>query len=177
MKTILGIFTDRGHAEEALADLNKMGYPAKDISVVVRDGVVSEGSGGGSNIAAGAVSGATTGGVLGGLAGLLVGIGAIALPGVGALFIGGPLAAALGLTGAAAATVSGAATGVLAGGLVGVLVGLGVPEEDAKTYESRIREGAVLLAAPIRDDIDHDAVRETFETHGADKIRTVSDTV
>ncbi len=101
----------------------------------------------------------------------MIGIGAIAIPGIGGLLIGGPLAAALGLTGAAAATVSGAVTGALAGGLVGGLVGLGVPEETAKVYENRIREGGVLIAVAARE--GDDEAHAVLEEHGADEIRNV----
>lgn len=172
MATLLGIFNDRSHAEMALSELTGMGYSAKDVSVIMKEDTVST-KDGSSGVVEGAASGATTGTVLGGLAGLLIGIGAIAIPGVGGLLIGGPLAAALGLTGAAATTVSGAVTGAVAGGLVGGLVNLGLPEEEARVYETRIKEGAVLLAVPVKEGMDEDKVRATFEDHQADQIRTV----
>lgn len=109
------------------------------------------------------------------LAGLLVGIGAIAVPGIGALFIGGPLAAALGLSGAAATTVSGAATGALAGGLIGALLGLGVPEEDARIYEERIKEGGILIAIPSRTG-DEARAMDILEDTGADQVRAITTT-
>lgn len=172
---ILGVFTDQDHAEDAIDALKSAGYNPKDISIVARDSAVSHdvAANTGSSVAEGAVSGATTGTVLGALAGLLVGIGAVTIPGIGALFIAGPLASALGLTGAAATTVSGAVTGALAGGLVGGLVGLGVPEEEAKVYEESVRTGAILLAVPTRDGHTDDA-RNILEEAGADKIRTVA---
>jgi hypothetical protein len=103
----------------------------------------------------------------------LVGIGAIAIPGLGGIFVGGPLAIALGLTGAAATTVSGATTGILAGGLVGALVGLGVPEDVAKTYEERVREGAILLAVAGDSENDISNIRNIFQKYNADQVRTV----
>lgn len=175
MKTVLGIFSERDDAEKAIDHLEKNGYSAKDISVIVKDDetvrTINEGRS--ENVAAGAVSGATTGGVIGGLAGLLIGIGAITIPGIGAFLIGGPLVAALGLTGAAASTVTGAATGALAGGLVGALTGLGVPEETAKIYESRIREGAILLAVPVTGRMEDMQVRDMFEKCNATQVQMV----
>jgi len=174
-KMVLGIFADRDAADDAVNDLDNNGFSTKDISIVMKgeDGVVrEEGSSTAENAAGGALSGATTGGIIGGIAGLLVGIGALAIPGVGALLIGGPLAAALGLTGAAATTVSGAVTGALAGGLVGGLVGLGVPEEDARVYEERIKAGAILLATAATDE-NEDEARRILEEAGASQIRTV----
>jgi uncharacterized membrane protein len=167
---VLGVFSDRDEADDAVAELEKSGFETKDISIITKsdEGKVVEESG--NSMAEGAVSGATTGGVIGGIAGLLVGLGAIAIP--GGLLIGGPIAAALGLGGAAATTVSGAVTGALAGGLVGGLVGLGVPEEDAKIYEERINAGGVLIAVPTRTRDNREA-REILEDNGADKITTI----
>jgi uncharacterized membrane protein len=172
---VLGIFSEREHAEEAIEQLKDDGYDAKDISIVVKDTDVAETvvNNTGANVVDGASSGAVTGGALGALAGLLVGIGAITLPGIGALLIGGPLAAALGLTGAAATTVSGAVTGALAGGFVGALVGLGIPEEEARVYEDHIRAGGILLAVPVREGTTREARAILADNH-ADKIRTLS---
>lgn len=174
-KTTLGIFTDRADAEAAIDELDENGFNPKDMSIIMKDTDAAQeiGTSTGANVTSGAVTGATTGGVIGGLAGLLVGIGAITIPGLGALFIAGPLATALGLTGAAATTVSGAATGALAGGLIGALMGLGIPEDEARVYEDRIREGAILLAVPSSA-AHQDVVYEILTEHGADQIRTVS---
>lgn len=173
-KTILGIFSERNDAEEAIYDLEATGYKTKDISIIMRDQGEREklAHNTGANVAEGAVTGATTGGVIGGIAGLLIGIGAIAIPGIGPLLIGGPIASALGLTGAAASTVSGAITGALAGGLVGVLVGIGISEEDARIYEERIREGGILVAVPAQLGMEEE-VREILSENGADQIRAI----
>lgn len=173
-RMVLGVFTRRDQAENAISKLEDSGFKTKDISVVMKDQAVAEdiSHDTGASVAEGAASGATAGGVIGGLAGLLVGLGAITIPGLGAILIGGPIAAALGLTGAAATTVSGAMTGALAGGLVGVLVGLGIPEEDAKVYEERVKSGAILLAVPTTASTEDDA-REILETYGADQVKSV----
>jgi hypothetical protein len=172
---VLGVFTDRPAAEAAISDLENQGFNAKDISIIMKDSTEARdmAASTGSNVASGAVSGATTGGVIGAIAGLLIGIGAIAIPGVGALLIGGPIAAALGLTGAAATTATGALTGALAGGLVGALVGLGVPEEDARVYEDRVKEGAILLAVPTTAQGSASEAQSILEQHGASQVRTV----
>ncbi len=173
-KMVLGVFSSRPSAESAISDLEAAGYNPKDISILMQDSgeAQSMADDTGANVAEGAASGATTGGVIGAIAGLLVGIGAIAVPGVGALLIGGPLAAALGLTGAAASTVSGAATGALAGGLIGALTGLGVPEEDARVYEERIKSGGILVAVPTVTGTSADAA-EILTQHDADQVKTV----
>lgn len=172
---MIGVFSDRTEAEDAIDELKNADYDAKDISVVTRDRddaqVIHDNTG--STMGGDIATGATTGAVIGGLAGLLIGIGAIAIPGIGGLLIAGPLAAALGLTGAAATTISGAATGAVAGGLVGALVGIGVPQEDATYYEGRVREGGILVAVPTRER-NEDDVRDILEDNGADRVRTFS---
>lgn len=172
-KTVLGIFSSEVDAQTAIEDLQEVGYKARDISIVMQNkGKAEFSSTKGTTIANSAVSGAVTGGVIGGLAGLLIGIGAIAVPGIGALLIGGPIAAALGATGAAATTVSGAATGVLAGGLIGALMGIGVPQEDAAMYEERIKSGGILLAIPSQVGREED-VMAILQDNGADQIRAI----
>jgi hypothetical protein len=170
----LGVFTNREAAEAAIEDLHDTGYNPKDISIVTRDTTISRdiAQDTGASVAEGAASGATTGGILGGLAGLLIGIGIITVPGIGGLLIGGPIAAALGLTGAAASTVQGVVTGALAGGLIGALVGLGVPEEDARVYESRVKAGGILLAVPSSDSAAREA-RLILDDHGAEQTKFI----
>lgn len=177
MNTIVGIFDRKDDAERAVEDLKEFGFQNSDISVIMKEqgGFVqrSKGSKGGSAFE-GLITGATSGGVIGGLAGLLIGIGAIAIPGVGPLLVAGPLAVALGLTGAAAATVSGAATGILAGGLVGGLVGLGFPQDVAYEYEQRLRQGGVLLAVPVEVESDARKVEKLFALHNAMHVRNIN---
>lgn len=174
-KTVFGIFSETKNAEDAISELEEKEFAAKDISIIMKDRKEGEklAHSTGANVAGSAVTGATTGGVIGGIAGLLIGIGAIAIPGIGPLLIAGPLAAALGLTGAAATTVSGAATGALAGGLLGALVGLGIPEEEARVYEDRIREGAILVAVPANSQ-NEGLVKSILRDCGAEQIKSVT---
>jgi hypothetical protein len=169
---LLGVFTDRKHAELAIADLKDAGYDPQEMSVVMTDQGEAQQleNNAGVRAVSGAAEGAVAGGVVGALAGLLVGIGALTIPGLGAVFVAGPLAAALGLTGAAATTVSGATTGAVAGGLLGALVRIGIPEETAQVYEERVRDGGVLLAVPVRGGTDAETI---LRSHGADQIKTV----
>ena len=86
---VLGVFTNRSFAENAIMDLEDAGFTPKDLSVIMRDRVEAEsvGHSTGADVASGAASGMATGGVVGGLAGLLIGIGAIAVPGLGGILI------------------------------------------------------------------------------------------
>jgi uncharacterized membrane protein len=171
-RTILGVYDDTDNAEDAINQLREDGLNPKDISIVMKNKKEGEelASNTGADVAGGAVSGATTGAIIGGIAGLLA---AIAIPGLGAFLIGGPIAAALGLGGAAASTVSGAATGAVAGGLLGALTGLGLSDDEAREYEESVKSGAILVAVPATDR-NEARVREVLEATDAQKIRSVA---
>jgi hypothetical protein len=171
-KTIIGIFYDRADVEEAMGKFESEGLNPKDISIIMKDTSTAEdiGDNTGANVASGAASGIATGAVIGGLAGLLA---ATIVPGLGGFLIGGPVGAALGLTGAAATTVSGAATGAVAGGLIGALMGIGLRREEAEYYEGRVREGAILLAVPALDD-QLGWVRDVFDACNAADVKVIT---
>lgn len=173
-KTVIGLFSHKDDANDAIKQLRDSGFASEDISIVVKDTSIKEEmeQTKGEQVVEGAAGGAATGGVIGGILGLIAGVTAITLPGLGALLIAGPLAAALGLTGAAATTVSGAITGAVAGGLVGGLVSLGLPQEQAERFEERIGRGDILLSVDTRDK-DEDAARTIYADNNAEEISTV----
>ena len=153
-KRAVGTFPTYQAAETALHDLRDSKFPMDRVSVVGRDMSSRDDMGGastGDRIAAtqqndgenkaddGAKTGALAGGAFGGLTGLLVGLGAVAIPGIGPVMLGGALATAL------ATTVSGGAIGAAAGGVVGALAGLGIPEERAKVYSDRLSKGEYIV--------------------------------
>jgi hypothetical protein len=108
----------------------------------------------------GAAAGGGTGGVIGGVLGWLVGIGSLAIPGIGPFIAAGPIMAAL----------SGAAVGAATGGLIGSLVGLGVSEVEAKQYESKLKEGQILISVHAKDDDEVGRARKIFTEAGASDI-------
>jgi hypothetical protein len=171
-KTVLGLFDNKEHVEAVINSLKDSGYDPQNVSLLMKDTRDAQDikKDTGADAATGAVSGATTGAIIGGIAGILS---AVMLPGLGAIFIGGPLASALGLTGAAATTVSGAATGALAGGVIGALTNLGLSEDEAQHYEDRVKEGAILVAVPAADDEVSD-VKDMFEDHNASDVKTLT---
>ncbi len=166
--TTIGVFKDRIDAEGAITDLRALGLRDSDISYVSLDKTENEvkTNSGGSSVGSGAASGVATGGIVGAIAGLAVATGI--LPGLGTLIVAGPIAAALGLTGAAATTAAGAMTGAAAGGIIGALTGLGVSQSDAREYESRIRRGGIVLVA--RSTIAT-AVLNVFAKYNAEEVR------
>jgi uncharacterized membrane protein len=73
------------------------------------------------------------------------------------------------------AALSGAAIGAAAGGLVGTLVGMGIPEYEAKRYESKIREGRILLSVHSETSDETKRAKDIFERAGAEDIATAGE--
>jgi hypothetical protein len=145
-RTVAGLFPDRDRAEQAIAALQAAGFAGDQIGVALRErtaqGVLLEETD--TQVAEEAAStGALGGGLLGGLTGLLIGLGALAIPGLGPVVAGGVLATAFGVAGGTA--VAGAGIGAAAGGLLGALAGLGIPEPEARYFETGFRAGQVLV--------------------------------
>lgn len=171
MKTILGIFKTRESAERAINAFRDVGIADDDISYLALDKnakvVTTQHTSGTGDTASGAAAGAVTGGVVGAIAGLVVANGV--LPGLGTLFVAGPIAAALGLTGVAATTAAATITGATAGGVIGALANFGVDEKEARVYEERIKGGDIAVSATI-DSVDEAAALAMFSAQGADEV-------
>ena len=167
-KFSIGVFRNKTDAEEAIKELREQGFKDKEISVVMQDPDeakrLERSTGKTTGKAAGA--GALTGAGVGGLAGLAVGLTVVP----GGFIIGGPIAVALGLTGAAAATATGITVGTLTGGIVGALTGLGLSETAAKTIEQELASGAVLVSVPVKENM---VTEEIFMHHDARHVETV----
>ena len=133
--TVVGVFTDRIQAEQAINELRRARFSDDQIGFILRGNQTEQstaqdetGSETGAGAAAGAVSGGVVGGILGAAAALLI-------PGFGPAIAGGILAATLG----------GAAIGAAAGGIIGALTGLGVPEEEARYYQGEFEAGRTIV--------------------------------
>lgn len=113
----------------------------------------------------GGVTGATAGGLLGGSLGLLAGIGALAIPGLGPFIAAGPLMAALG----------GSAIGGSAGLLIGSLIGAGIPEYEAKKYETGLKAGNILISVHTDSDNEINKAKDILKKDGAKDISTSSE--
>jgi Heat induced stress protein YflT len=163
--TVAGVFDSRGDAEKALNELKDAGFSPDQVSVVAKDTRETQDMVERSDMAgaetSGAATGALAGGLLGGAAGWLVGIGALAIPGIG------PIVAA----GALATTLGGAAVGAVAGGLIGALVGAGIPEEDARGYETHVKEGRILITAQAATAQQAQDARDAFDRYGGTDVR------
>ena len=133
-RTVVGLFTERTHAEQAIRDLKAAGFTESQIGVAMQNDEEQQRliDDTGSQAAEGAAKGAVSGGIVGGLIGLL---GSLLIPGVGPIVVGGVLASAL----------TGAGVGAATGGLIGALIGLGVPEEDAQHFDRGLQSGGILV--------------------------------
>ncbi len=177
-EVIIGVFPDHKKADDAIKDLEKNGVDASNVSIIMKSPGEGKPVAGDKNISVvgGVVKnlagGAGTGGIIGGLLGLLVGITAITIPGLGGLLIAGPVAEALGLTGAAATTVTGAVTGATLGGLIGIFEGIGASREDAKMYAKYVQDGAILVAVPamMQQELQ---VEDIMKEHDAQQVGTI----
>lgn len=160
--TVVAVFDDRDDAQDAINALRDAGFMADDISILARDrdaaGQLADDTG--ANVAAGAATGALAGGLLGGVAGWLVGIGALAIPGVGPIIAAGPLAAALG----------GAAIGATGGGIIGALTGVGIPEDEARYYDTEFRRGGIVVTVQARG--RYDEARAILREYGGRDTET-----
>jgi hypothetical protein len=161
-----GIYQERASFERALEALKAAGFRNSDISAILpeRDRTTRDLAHEiNSKAPEGFTAGAGTGAALGGVLGWLVGIGALAIPGIGAIAAAGPIVAALAGAGAAGAT----------GGLVGGLIGAGIPEVEAKRYAGRVREGAYLISVHCDDSKWAKKAEEILEaTGGRDVVKT-----
>ena len=139
--TVVGVFTDRDRAREAVIELRRAGFDENQIGVVGKnaEGKATSTDGGMANdpthsrweegTGLGAAAGAA-----GGL-GLGLAVAAGLIPGVGPVIAGGALVALIASAGA----------GATAGTVLGGLVGLGVPEDEAAGYETDFTEGRTLV--------------------------------
>jgi len=142
-KTITRLFDNYSDAAEAVRQLEGLGIPHDNISIVANNAHGEHSVPVGVNDH-GDVSRATSAGaVIGGGAGLLAGLGLLAVPGLGPIVAAGWLAATA--VGAGVGAVGGAA----AGGIVGTLRAAGHSEEDAQVYAEGVRRGGTLVSAKV----------------------------
>lgn len=155
-KTITRLFDDYADATAAVRELEGLGIPHDDLSIVANnadkrhrehtdrdhDGINDDGD---------VTRGASTGAVLGGAGGLLAGLGLLAIPGLGPIVAAGWLAAT------AAGVGIGAAGGAATGSIVGALKNAGHTDEEANVYPEGVRRGGSLVSAKVPDNLVSDA--------------------
>ena len=141
-RTVVGVFATRAAAEKAFAELRADGFREDQIGLVGKDAsgnLVRKGAAESNNAGEGAAIGAAAG-ALGGAAvgaGILTGV----IPVIGPVLAIGTLGTIL----------INAAGGAAIAGIAGALIGYGIPEEDAKYYESQVSAGNYLVTVTTDD--------------------------
>jgi hypothetical protein len=166
-KLITRLFDNFSDAQHAVIELERVGVPHGDISLVahksdahsrVADVREPRSFTAGEASAVDAGIGGAAGGVIGAAGGALAGLGLVAIPGLG------PVIAAGWLASTAVGAVVGGVVGSAAGGLVGALTNAGVSEEEAHVYAEAVRRGGTLVSAKVADDklvVAEEALRGT----------------
>jgi Heat induced stress protein YflT len=162
MRTVVGLFDNRGAAESAINRLLADGIDRDSISIAMKDvreaTSLTEDTGTHDLSAEGATAGVVSGAGVGALVGLALVGSNVLLPGVGTFVIGGPIAAGL----------AGAGIGAISGGLIGGLIGMGIPEDEAEHYSAGIDRGGIFVSANVPDGQVTEAQR-MFEEEGAER--------
>jgi hypothetical protein len=160
---VVGLFDTAGQAAGAARRLRELGVPATRVSIVARThdeeatlARMADASPGSE------IEDSLTGTRLGELSGHLIAAVALIVPGVGPIVADGPLAAGLG-----------DAAGHLLGGLGRALEKAGMDPATAERWESRVRDGAVLVGAHISSE-DPATARETLMANGASDVALCS---
>jgi uncharacterized membrane protein len=134
-RVAIGVFTDPRQAEKAFHELRQAGFRDNQLGFIVRDRAALSGEEAKEHAVTEEemtpTTGAVVGGVLGGVAGATA---AILIPGLGPAIAGGILA-----------TVGGAALGAATGGLIVMLTHMGVPEEEAQSYDQAFQAGRIIV--------------------------------
>lgn len=143
--TAVGHFSDRTHAERAVAELCASGFQAEQIGFLTPGGddkieVPTLATGDRAGVGAGV--GAMAGGALGGLLGAALATSII--PGVGPVIAGGLLVGA----------VEVALAGATGGGILGALVGMKIPEDEARHHHEAFHSGRTLVTVRAEERYD-----------------------
>ena len=164
---VFGLFDSRRHLDRAIDTLLAEGFRDEDLSALLPNDRLGRKFAHEKHTKApeGALVGATAGGAFGGTLGLLAGLGALAIPGLGAFIAAGPIIAAL----------AGAGVGGAVGTLTGALAGLGIPEFEAKRYESFLNSGGTLLTVHADDNAWAKRAKAILTRLGAKSIDKTSE--
>jgi hypothetical protein len=137
--TVVGVFTDRAAAEQAVAALEQAGFTHEHIGFAGHgDPASTEETDHAGGALKGAARGSLSGGAVGGLLGALA---TVLIPGIGPVIAGGLLAG----------IVAGAVAGGAIGGIGGALTGMGVTKQDAEYYDQEFRGGRTLVTVDAGD--------------------------
>src|SRR6202140_2930079 len=164
---VFGIYPTAEQAERAVDTIIAAGFRTDDISVLLPDNRSTKEFAHEKETKApeGTTAGVTAGGVIGGTLGVLAGVGALAIPGVGPFIAAGPIMAGL----------AGLGVGGAVGGFTGALIGMGIPEYEAKRYESRLQKGGILLSVHCDTSEEIKRAKQVLKTTAAEDISSTGE--
>lgn len=168
-RTISAVFKQEQQINDVLRRLLDRGVSREHISVMGKNfksdtriaGFISKKD----VILGGLRTGALFGSLFGSLLSLLTGVGVLFIPFIGTVVAAGPLGAVL--LGAA----SGAIAGSAGAGLVSALVALGMPEDKATIYQTRLEAGEFLVMAEVPADKSGE-IQLLMESAGGEEVHT-----
>lgn len=138
--SLIGFFDTHAQLDKAVEELYKAGFPLSQFSIVGKEQSSPDFVNWQQTAMAGASHVGQVGAVSGGLLGLLVGTSVLSIPGLGAVFMAGPIA------GLIAGLIAGEVGGLAAGGLAGAMVGkLKFADHKAVFCEQAIQAGKYAL--------------------------------
>jgi len=149
-KCVSATFKDEKKLQDAVQRLLNRGVPKERISIIGRNfqsearitGFLTKKD----VILDGLASGALYGSLFGSVLSLLTGVGVLFIPFLGAVVAAGPLGAAL------LGATSGALYGALGAGLGSALISLGMPQDKAAIYQTRVQAGEFLLVVEVPEE-------------------------
>jgi hypothetical protein len=164
----IGSLESQDRLEELLRQLKAAGFSTDAISVAAADHQIGsdpadEPPREGGDRLRDMVVGAASGGVVLGTVTGLIGLASLTIPGLGLFLVGGPLAVALG------DALAGGAVGAVAG----ALMGMRIPDHQAKQYEQRLRQGAVLVSVHAREEGELNQAMKIMAGAGASDLNRI----
>jgi cation transport regulator ChaB len=173
-RTVSAVFKEQEQLDDVVRRLMDRGVSQDHISVMGKNfqsktriaGFISKRD----VIFGGLRSGAIFGSLFGSFLGLLTGVGVLFIPFIGTVVAAGPLGGLL--LGAA----SGAIAGSAGAGLVSALVALGMPEDKATIYQTRVEAGEFLVMAEVPANKSGE-IQLLLESAGGEEVHTANMTL
>ena len=148
----LAVFSTHDQAELAIKKLGAADFDMKKLSIIGQDYHTEEHAVGFYNMGDRVKHWGKLGAWWGGIWGLVFGAGLFAIPGLGAILVGGPILAAIVAT-AEGAVVTGGVTALGA-----ALMSVGIPKDSVMQYEQHIKAGKFIV-------IIHGSAKEVERAH------------
>ncbi|MFH7030655.1 MAG: ChaB family protein [Heteroscytonema crispum UTEX LB 1556] len=173
-RTISAVFKEQKQVDDVIRRLLDRGVSRDHISVMGRNfqsetriaGFITKRD----VILGGLRTGAIFGSLFGSFLSLLTGVGVLFIPFVGPIVAAGPIGAVL--LGAA----SGAIAGSAGAGLVSVLTTLGMPEDKATIYQTRLEAGEFIVMVEVPSDRGGE-FQLLIESAGGEEVQTIEQTL